>query len=170
VAVAHALHAATHGLAGAGVQDKAAGCCCQWTDCSEALLRCVALRCAASGGAGSSVVSGVVSLQRAPVVRHDRRAGQWARDALVKLQPAWSLDADRRGVEPPGSWLWLELGQHLPVRNLRLFDLAMEGCSGRIEESAGRSSTNDAHSHGAAARQFLVGPSASPREGCVRRP
>jgi hypothetical protein len=96
VAVAHALHAATHGLAGAGVQDKAAGCCCQWTDCSEALLRCVALRCAASGGAGSSVVSGVVSLQRAPVVRHDRRAGQWARDALVKLQPAWSLDAGNR--------------------------------------------------------------------------
>jgi hypothetical protein len=59
-------------------------------------LRCVALRCAASGGAGSSVVSGVVNLQHAPVVRHDRRAGQWARDALVKLQPAWSLDADNR--------------------------------------------------------------------------
>lgn len=46
MAVAHALHAATHGLAGAGVQDKAAGCCCQWTDCSEGAvaLRCVALR------------------------------------------------------------------------------------------------------------------------------
>ena len=44
VAVAHALHAATHGLAGAGVQDKAAGCR-QWTDCSEGA---VALRCAAS--------------------------------------------------------------------------------------------------------------------------
>lgn len=156
VAVAHALHAATHGLAGAGVQDKAAGCR-QWTDCSEGA---VALRCAASCGAGSSVVSGVVSLQRAPVVRHDRRAGQWARDALVKLQPVRSLDADKRGVEPPGSWL--ELGQHLPRRNLRLFDLAVEGGSGRIEVGAGRSSTNDAHSHGSAARQFLVGP-ARPR-------
>lgn len=120
-------------------------------------MRCVARRVC---GAGSSVVSGVVSLQRAPVVRHDRRAGQWARDALVKLQPVRSLDADKRGVEPPGSWL--ELGQHLPRRNLRLFDLAVKGGSGRIEEGAGRSSTNDAHSHGSAARQFLVGP-ARPR-------
>jgi hypothetical protein len=102
-------------------------------------LRCVALRCAASGGAGSSVVSGVVSLQRAPVVRHDRRAGQWARDALVNLQPGWSLDADKRGVEPPGSWL--ELGQlaaptesELVLAIMRFGNRVWQRRSGRIEE------------------------------------
>ena len=135
---------------------------CQWTGWSEGA---VALRCAASCGAGSSVVSGVVSLQRAPVVRHDRRAGQWARDALVKLQPAWSLDADKRGVEPPG--VMAGAGATPTERGFCDYSIwQWRVAAGESKRALSGSSTNDAHSHGAAAGQFLVGPSASPREGC----